>query len=93
MAEVRFRFIGAGLWEGGDAFPDPVPVPRVPMVGEFVTLPDESAWWVVVQVEFDYSKGLFYEPVVGVVCCRPSHANGWLESQGRPPLWGRRNDR
>jgi hypothetical protein len=82
-AEVRFRFVGAGLWDGGDAFPYPVPVARVPVVGEFVTLPDDLGWWEVVQVEHDYSRGLHYPPVVGVVCCRPSEKRAWLEAQGR----------
>jgi len=67
---VRFTFVGAGLWDGGDDFPDAVPVPRVPAVGELVRFPDESAYWRVVSVAFEYDGGMYFAPVVRVICER-----------------------
>lgn len=72
IPDVRFWFLGAELWDGRGAFPDRVPVQRIPVTGEFVTLPDEPGRWEVISVEHDYSEGLAFPPIVGVVCCRPS---------------------
>jgi len=81
--EVRFWFVDAALWDGKDAFPYPVPVHRIPVVGEFVMLPDQLGWWEVVQVAHDYSHGLHYLPTVGVLCVKPSAKAAWLAAQGR----------
>lgn len=67
-SNARFRFVGAGLWDGGDDFPYDVPVQRIPCVGELVAMPDESPRWRVVEVVFDYAQGLNYEPLARVVC-------------------------
>lgn len=75
-AAVRFAFLGSRLWNGGDYYPDPVGVPRVPVKGEHVVLPDDLGVWEVMDVIYDYSAGLYSgEPIVGVVCARPSAAH------------------
>jgi hypothetical protein len=81
MQKVMFRFLGAGLWDGDDVYPDPVPVPRVPIKGEKISLPEVSGWWEVANVEFDYSAGLALEPVVGVYHAYPFYVEA--KSPGR----------
>lgn len=68
MQRVEFVFVGAGLWDGGDVFPDGAPVPQVPAVGTLVAFPDEDPRWVVASVTYDYRDGLYWDPVVVVRC-------------------------
>lgn len=79
---VRMRFVGAGLWDGGDIFPDDVPVPRVPVAGEALAWPDTGERWIVAWVEYDYANGLGFAPVVGVVYARPSDLQAVREAEG-----------
>lgn len=75
--KIRLRFIGAGLWDGEDVYPyDDTPFPRVPNVGEHIVMPDSTVQWRVVDVIYDFLSGFNYEPVVGVVCARPSDIPG-----------------
>lgn len=73
MATVHFVFRGANLWKGDnpDAFPYSVEIPRVPIRGERIRLESEPSIWTVDLVEFDYSRGLAYDPVVRVTCWTP----------------------
>ena len=75
--KIRLRFIGAGMWDGGDVFPyDDTPFPRVPVVGEHIVMVDSTVTWCVVDVIYDFDQGFHYEPTVGVVCVLPSDIPG-----------------
>lgn len=65
MAKVRMRFVGAGRWDG-DEFPFPVPIPRVPSIGEWLMMPDTREAWRITDVTYDYENGLNYDPTVWV---------------------------
>lgn len=62
---VRMHFAHAGRWDGSDEFPYDVPVLAFPRIGEVINnVPDVAGWWIVTDVEHDYSRGLHYEPVI-----------------------------
>jgi hypothetical protein len=70
--KVRLRFIGAGLWDGGDVYPyRDAPFPRAPVRGDFIRLPDETDEWEVLRVTMNFDGGLGSEPTVDVVCGGP----------------------
>lgn len=73
-AQVMLRFVGAGLWNEGDLYPDLVWVPRVPIRGERIILPDQLGSWEVETVEFSYPGGLMSDPLVNVTAIATADA-------------------
>lgn len=85
MTEVRMRFVGAELWQDNDdpdVFPYPVPIQRVPIVGELIGMPDNLGRWEVALVEYDYAEGLAHVPIVGVTLTRPNERGHLRNSEG-----------
>jgi hypothetical protein len=64
---TELTFVGQGSWNGGDIYPsEDTPFPRIPAIGEHVSLPDSALWWHVTSVRFDFADGLYYEPLVRI---------------------------
>lgn len=69
MTRVRIRFLNMDHPDWGEDFPRAVHFPRVPLVGERITGPNDSGTWIVHEApQYDFYAGFLHDPIVRLVC-------------------------